>query len=114
MSSRASVADDSVASAIDFGVEVHVRRSSVAAVAVESGVQADSFSDRGGSSFIALLIGQSRGRWTQELSGCQPACKHAREALSNIAGEFPLTADCSGIVVGVVAFGQWRCVTSAA
>ena len=78
MSSRANSAGGSVASAIESGVEVHVRKSSVAAVAVESVAQADSFSDRGGSSFIAVLIGQPRGRWTQELNCHQSACKDAR------------------------------------
>ena len=111
MSSRAS---GSAASAIESGVEVHVRKSSVAAVAVESVAQADSFSDRGGSSFIAVLIGQPRGRWTPELNCQQSACKDVRETLSNAAGEFPLSADCPGIVVGVVVFGQWRFVTGAA
>ena len=114
MISRANSGGGSAASAIALGVEVHVRNSSVAAVPVDSVARADSFSDRGGSSFIAVLIGQPRGRWTQELNSHQSACKRARESLSNVVGEFPLTADCPGIVVGIVAFGQWRCVIGAA
>ena len=74
---------------------------------------ADEFCERGGSTCIAVLIGVPSGRWTPELDGQPEGCKEAREALA-ASGTFPLAADCPGVVVGVVAFRGWKCVSGAA
>ena len=108
-------ADSSGGGADEFdGVEVLHKRSSVPLASLAPAAQAAAFSERGGSSFLAVVIGVPIGRWTSELSGQQPACQIARASLSRLRGQFALPTDCPGVVAGIVAFRGWRCVTGVA
>lgn len=61
---------------------------------------------------LAVVIGQRRGRWSEELAGSAEAWRSGASILGQRLGQHPV--EFGGIVVGHVVFEGWRFITGTA